>query len=234
MPAVSRSRWSATASTSSAAPMATANASTYRLQQPLAASPVRHAGRENHRQPPVFDPTTGRKKAWPVSPRSIDRIPPIAAPANHAIDRNNVAPPVGPQYPYYRARRRPHDLARRVACSNISPAARRQYARGRYDESRPALHRQRQKKTIRRPQNILAQPFNTGPRRVARAPAWLLDLGKVARTAEIGLNGKHIATLIGPEYPPSRFPATFLKEGKNTLRSDRRRGNGQQDHRSGP
>ncbi|GGB21419.1 glycosyl hydrolase [Puia dinghuensis] len=42
------------------------------------------------------------------------------------------------------------------------------------------------------------------------ARAWLLDLGKVARTAEINLNGKKIATLIGPDYRLT-LPASALQ-----------------------
>jgi hypothetical protein len=33
-----------------------------------------------------------------------------------------------------------------------------------------------------------------------KSPAWLLDLGKVNETAEVMLNGKKIATLIGPNF----------------------------------
>ena len=47
------------------------------------------------------------------------------------------------------------------------------------------------------------------------AAAWLLDLGKVVRNAEISLNGQHLATLIGPEYRLT-IPAERLKT-RNTL-----------------
>jgi hypothetical protein len=47
------------------------------------------------------------------------------------------------------------------------------------------------------------------------ANAWLLDLGKVNETAEIILNGKSIATLIGPSFQ-TVIPASLLKEN-NTL-----------------
>lgn len=47
------------------------------------------------------------------------------------------------------------------------------------------------------------------------AAAWLLDLGKVYVTAEVRLNGKKLATLIGPNYQVV-IPATELK-ANNTL-----------------
>ena len=47
------------------------------------------------------------------------------------------------------------------------------------------------------------------------ATAWLLDLGKVNETAEVILNGKKIATLIGPNYAVV-IPAASLKQS-NTL-----------------
>lgn len=47
------------------------------------------------------------------------------------------------------------------------------------------------------------------------ATAWLLDLGRVVRNAEVSLNGQHLATLIGPEYRLT-IPAERLKT-RNTL-----------------
>lgn len=47
------------------------------------------------------------------------------------------------------------------------------------------------------------------------AQAWVLDLGKVHETAEVFLNGKKIATLVGPTFRVS-IPATSLKV-TNTL-----------------
>jgi len=47
------------------------------------------------------------------------------------------------------------------------------------------------------------------------AAAWLLDLGKVVRNAEVSLNGQHLATLIGPEYRLT-IPAERLN-ARNTL-----------------
>ena len=47
------------------------------------------------------------------------------------------------------------------------------------------------------------------------ATAWLLDLGKVNETAEVIVNGKKIATLIGPNYAVV-IPAASLKQS-NTL-----------------
>lgn len=44
---------------------------------------------------------------------------------------------------------------------------------------------------------------------------WLLDLGKVNETAEVVLNGKKIATLIGPNFTVA-IPSSGMKE-KNTL-----------------
>jgi hypothetical protein len=44
---------------------------------------------------------------------------------------------------------------------------------------------------------------------------WLLDLGKVNETAEVVLNGKKIATLIGPNFTVA-IPSAGMKE-KNTL-----------------
>lgn len=43
-----------------------------------------------------------------------------------------------------------------------------------------------------------------------RADAWLIDLGKVAESAELFLNGKKLATLIGPSFQYT-IPATLLK-----------------------
>jgi hypothetical protein len=48
-----------------------------------------------------------------------------------------------------------------------------------------------------------------------KGAAWLLDLGKVAETAEVILNGKSIATLIGPTYKIV-IPDALLK-ASNTL-----------------
>ncbi|HEV7330964.1 MAG TPA: glycosyl hydrolase [Flavisolibacter sp.] len=47
------------------------------------------------------------------------------------------------------------------------------------------------------------------------ASAWLLDLGKVHETAEVILNGKKIATLVGPTFQ-TVIPASLLK-ATNTL-----------------
>jgi len=47
------------------------------------------------------------------------------------------------------------------------------------------------------------------------ASAWVLDLGKVHETAEVILNGKKIATLVGPTFQVT-IPASALKE-TNTL-----------------
>jgi hypothetical protein len=47
------------------------------------------------------------------------------------------------------------------------------------------------------------------------ADAWLLDLGKVVRNAEISLNGQYLATLIGPEFRLT-IPAAGIKD-QNTL-----------------
>jgi hypothetical protein len=47
------------------------------------------------------------------------------------------------------------------------------------------------------------------------APAWLLDLGKVHETAEVLLNGKKIATLVGPSFQVT-IPSSSLK-ANNTL-----------------
>jgi len=47
------------------------------------------------------------------------------------------------------------------------------------------------------------------------AAAWLLDLGKVVRNAEVSLNGQPLATLIGPEYRVT-IPTERLK-ARNTL-----------------
>ncbi|HVU93965.1 MAG TPA: glycosyl hydrolase [Puia sp.] len=52
-------------------------------------------------------------------------------------------------------------------------------------------------------------------RPTADAAAWLLDLGKVVRNAEVSLNGQPLATLIGPEYRIT-IPAERLK-ARNTL-----------------
>ena len=51
--------------------------------------------------------------------------------------------------------------------------------------------------------------------RPAGAAAWLLDLGKVVRNAELSLNGQHLATLIGPEFRVT-IPTASLKD-RNTL-----------------
>jgi hypothetical protein len=53
------------------------------------------------------------------------------------------------------------------------------------------------------------------PKPSANAPAWLLDLGKVNETAEVFINGKKIATLIGPNFTVV-IPAAQMKEN-NTL-----------------
>jgi hypothetical protein len=53
------------------------------------------------------------------------------------------------------------------------------------------------------------------PKPSAKAPAWLLDLGKVNETAEVIINGKKIATLIGPNFTVV-IPAAQMKEN-NTL-----------------
>lgn len=45
--------------------------------------------------------------------------------------------------------------------------------------------------------------------------AWLLDLGKVGRTAEVRVNGVKLATLIGPDFRVS-IPASILHD-RNTL-----------------
>ena len=54
-----------------------------------------------------------------------------------------------------------------------------------------------------------AQYVTTFARPHGKAPAWLLDLGKVHETAEVRLNGKKIATLVGPDFtvviPPSEL-----------------------------
>jgi len=52
-------------------------------------------------------------------------------------------------------------------------------------------------------------------RPAADAVAWLLDLGKVGQTAEVGLNGKIIDTLIGPDYRVV-IPASAMRD-KNIL-----------------
>jgi hypothetical protein len=51
--------------------------------------------------------------------------------------------------------------------------------------------------------------------KLGNATAWLLDLGKVHETAEVFLNGKKLATLIGPSFQ-AEVPAGELK-GFNTL-----------------
>jgi hypothetical protein len=55
----------------------------------------------------------------------------------------------------------------------------------------------------------------TFTRPAGSAPAWLLDLGKLARTAEISLNGHPLATLIGPDYSVT-LPASAI-QSRNTL-----------------
>jgi hypothetical protein len=47
------------------------------------------------------------------------------------------------------------------------------------------------------------------------AAAWLLDLGRVVRNAEVTLNGQYLTTLIGPEFRVT-IPASALK-ANNTL-----------------
>lgn len=49
------------------------------------------------------------------------------------------------------------------------------------------------------------------PKPAAKAEAWLLDLGKVAETAEVFFNGKKLATLIGPDYSVI-IPSSLLNE----------------------
>jgi hypothetical protein len=49
----------------------------------------------------------------------------------------------------------------------------------------------------------------------ARAAAWLLDLGKVDRTAQVTLNGKDMGTLIGPDFRLT-IPANAI-QAQNTL-----------------
>jgi hypothetical protein len=53
------------------------------------------------------------------------------------------------------------------------------------------------------------------PKPQGKHAAWLLDLGKVNETAEVILNGKKIATLIGPNFTVA-IPSSDLKEN-NTL-----------------
>ncbi|HEY9342122.1 MAG TPA: glycosyl hydrolase [Hanamia sp.] len=53
------------------------------------------------------------------------------------------------------------------------------------------------------------------PKPQGKHAAWLLDLGKVNETAEVVLNGKKIATLIGPNFTVA-IPSAGMKE-KNTL-----------------
>jgi hypothetical protein len=53
------------------------------------------------------------------------------------------------------------------------------------------------------------------PKPQGKHAAWLLDLGKVNETAEVVLNGKKIATLIGPNFTVA-IPSSDLKEN-NTL-----------------
>ncbi len=55
----------------------------------------------------------------------------------------------------------------------------------------------------------------TFSRPAGHATAWLLDLGKVDRTAEVSLNGKKLATLIGPNFRLS-IPASSIHD-RNTL-----------------
>jgi hypothetical protein len=53
------------------------------------------------------------------------------------------------------------------------------------------------------------------PKPEGNAAAWLLDLGKVNETAEVMLNEKKIATLIGPNFTVA-IPAADIKQ-TNTL-----------------
>ncbi len=62
----------------------------------------------------------------------------------------------------------------------------------------------------RRPPVLGARPASARP-----ASAWLLDLGKVDRTAEVRLNGKKLRTLIGPDFHLT-IAAADMHE-KNTL-----------------
>ena len=55
-----------------------------------------------------------------------------------------------------------------------------------------------------------AQYSITFKKPLVKADAWLLDLGKVAESAEVFLNGKKLATLIGPSFQYT-VPAAGLK-----------------------
>ncbi|WP_288428477.1 glycosyl hydrolase [uncultured Spirosoma sp.] len=51
----------------------------------------------------------------------------------------------------------------------------------------------------------------TFPRPAGTAPIWLLDLGKVAESARVQLNGRDLATLLGPTYQLT-IPGNLLRD----------------------
>ena len=155
-------------------------------------TPVTNAG--------IFDPLTGEKG--------------LAHPGNHAIWLQlrpgesclvvtNVAPR-GPDFPYFEPAGRPMTFPGDWHVSFST-----------HDQKAPADTNLKRLIPWTDKAFAGAAKYTTTFPNPGNAEAWLLDLGKVVRNAEVRLNGQYFATLIGPEFRLT-IPGDSLKE-KNTL-----------------
>ena len=148
----------------------------------------------------IFDPMTGEKGLAHSSNHAVFLQ---LRPGESCLVETNVAPR-GPEFPYFEAAGRPMTFNGEwhVSFSTRDPKA-------------PA------DTTIKRLIPWTNKAFAGSAKYTAtfdnpgNAVAYLLDLGKVVRNAEVSINGQYLATLIGPEFRLT-IPGNLLKE-KNTL-----------------
>lgn len=157
----------------------------------------------------LFDPRTGTKGLARWRSRadgSIDVLLPLK-PFEALIVQTFNTRKTGPAFPYIKAVQPPQEITNNwtlefLAGGPVLPAKQPNAKLGSWTEG-PG-------EEVKNFSGI-ARYSTSFPAPSAKADAWMLDLGRVAHTAEVLLNGKQLATLVGPDYSVL-IPSSLLKE----------------------